>query len=153
MGRVVRPKFLAKTSAAERKSQRKHVRLADAAITERTQERYYIAVRELLPIVEKTQHLSHLDDNVRAWIENQWSAGQTLSFVSDALCGLHHFEPNTKRCIPGAWKLFRTWRKLEAPNRAPPFTRYLVYVMAQYAVCHDDLLFAALLLLGVFAFL
>ena len=63
------------------------------------------------------------------------------------------FQPSTKLCIPGTWKLFRTWRKLEAPNRAPPLTRDLVYVMAHYAVCHDDLIFETLLLLGFFAFL
>lgn len=153
MGRVVRPKFLAKTTTAERKAQRKNVILADAAITERTQERYYVALRRLLLTVEKTKHLSHLDDNISDWLERQWERGQTLSFVSDALCGLHHFEPSTKKCIPNTWKLFRTWRKLEAPNRAPPLTLDLVYVLAHHALHHDDLIFAALLLLGFFALL
>lgn len=153
MGRVVRPRFLARTTKTERRKQRKDVNLTDAAITVRTQTRYYTALRHLLPTVEKTAHLSHLDDNVSLWVEKQWKNGETISFVSDALCALHHFEPSTKRCIPNTWKLYRTWRKLESPNRAPPLTRQLVYVLAHYALCHDDLIFASLLLVGFFALL
>ena len=153
MVRVVRPRFLTRTTQKERRDQRKDVTLTDAAITERTQKRYYFAVRFLLPILQKVPHMGVLDDHISAWVEEQWKAGQTLSFVSDALCGLHHFEPSTKRTIGNTWKLFRTWRKLEAPNRAPPLTKEIVYAIAYYAISHDDLIFAALMLIGFFAML
>ena len=148
-----RPKLLTKTTRAERAKQRKGIVLADAAISARTQERYFLAVRCLLPIVQMTANLSTLDQDVCDWIEAQWSTGTTLSFVSDALCGIHHFEPFTKRQLPNSWKLFKTWRKVESPNRAPPLTPYILYGIANYAIDHSDLVFAGLLLLGFFAML
>ena len=98
-------------------------------------------------------NLAFLDEAVCDWIESHWKNGSTLSFVSDGLCGLHHFEPFTKRQIPGAWKLFKTWRKLEAPSRAPPLTQPIVYALAHYAVLHHDLALGAAILLGFFALL
>ena len=97
---VGRPKLLAKRTQAERRKQRKNILLVDAAISERTQERYYIAVRRLLPVLEKVRCNQQLDDMVADWVEAQWVAGETLHVVSDALCGLHHFEPYTKRWCP-----------------------------------------------------
>ena len=150
---VGRPKLLAKRTQAERRKQRKNILLVDAAISERTQARYYIAVRRLLPVLEKVRCNQQLDDMVADWVEAQWVAGETLHVVSDALCGLHHFEPYTKKLVPSAWKLFRTWRKLEAPNRAPPLTKYIIYSIAHYALMHNDLIFGGLLLLGFFGLL
>ena len=150
---AARPRFLERRTCKERRQQRKHIRLADAAISERTQERYYQAVRLLLPILEMVSTIYALDDAVADWVEQQWTQGQTLSLVSDALCGLHHFEPYTKKMIPSAWKLFKTWRKIESPNRAPPITKYIIYSIAHYAIMHNDLTFGTLLLLGFFALL
>ncbi|CAL1160405.1 unnamed protein product, partial [Cladocopium goreaui] len=115
--------------------------------------RYYDAMRKLLPTLEKVKGPPQLDDAVSDWVEKQWREGQTIHVVSDALCGLHHFEPYTKKLIPSAWKLFRTWRKLEAPNRAPPLTKYIIYSLAHYAMMHNDLVFGTLLLMGFFGLL
>ena len=150
---LVKPRFLAKTSQGERQKQRKGVLLIDAAITERTQERYYNAIRSLLPVVQRTRDLGTLDFDVSAWIEKQWEAGSALNHISDALCGLHHFEPFTKKQLPNSWKLFRTWRRIESPNRAPPLTSFILYSIAHYAAMHHDFAFAALILLGFFAML
>ena len=151
--RAGRPKFLTRRTRAERQKQRKDRILADAAISVRTQERYYDAMRKLLPTLEKVKGPPQLDDAVSDWVEKQWREGQTIHVVSDALCGLHHFEPYTKKLIPSAWKLFRTWRKLEAPNRAPPLTKYIIYSLAHYAMMHNDLVFGTLLLMGFFGLL
>lgn len=73
--------------------------------------------------------------------------------MSNALSGLHFFQPLTRRRIPTAWKLFATWKKLEWPARAPPLTCDIVLSLAYYALCHDDLVFASLLCLGFFTVL
>lgn len=147
------PRLVERRTQRERKRQRKHILLQDAAISPKTQERYYSAVRNLLPVLHTISSAFELDDAVAAWVEKQWQEGQTLYVVSDALCGLHHFEPYTKKLIPSAWKLFRTWRKIESPNRAPPITKYIIYSVANYAILHHDLIFGTLLLLGFFALL
>lgn len=55
--------------------------------------------------------------------------------------------------IPTAWKLLKVWRRVEAPNRAPPLTAQMVHAMAMYAEDHNNLVYAGLLLLGFFALL
>ena len=52
-----------------------------------------------------------------------------------------------------SWKLFGVWRKLESPGRAPPLTKEIIYSWANYAIEHQDLIFAGLILLGFFALL
>ena len=148
-----RPRFLERTTQRERRRQRLHIVLHDASISERTQERYYNAVRELLPVLESVGNSFELDDAVADWVEQKWRDGYSLYHINDALCGLHHFEPFTKRLIPSAWRLFRTWRKLESPNRAPPLTKFIIYSVANYAIMHNDSVFGSLILLGFFALL
>ena len=147
------PKLLFRTTQRERIVARKGINLSDATITKRTQERYYNAVRKLLPRIEKVDDASRLDSAVTDWVEHEWRTGATLSSVSDGLCGLVHFEPYTKKLIPSAWRLFKAWRRVESPNRAPPLTKDLVYAMAYYCVLHNDLALGALLLLAFFALL
>ncbi len=55
--------------------------------------------------------------------------------------------------VPTAWRLFRVWRKVEAPNRAPPLTKEVIYSMSLYALAHHNVLYAGMLLLGFFALL
>ena len=45
------------------------------------------------------------------------------------------------------------WRKVEAPNRAPPLTTALVESLIMYAVGHCDLQFACMLVLGFYGLL
>ena len=59
-----RPRFLERTAQRERRRQRLHIVLHDASISERTQERYYNAVRELLPVLESVGNSFELDDAV-----------------------------------------------------------------------------------------
>ena len=150
---VGRPKFVERTTRKERQKQRKDIVLYDAAISERTQECYFNGVRLLMPILVKVSTAFELDDAIADCVELQWKQGQSLYMVNDAFCGLHNFEPCAKRLAPSAWKLFRTWRKLESPNRAPPLTKYIIYSLAHHAIAHNDLVFGMLLLLGFFSLL
>ena len=97
--------------------------------------------------------LSQLDAAISDWVESMWTAGQPQYLVADALSGLSFYEPWTKRQFPNAWRLFSVWRKLEVPSRAPPFTAELIRSLATYAYRHDDLLFAAVFLLGFYGLL
>lgn len=144
---------MAKRTRAERIAQRRNIILRDAGITKKTQERYFWALSLLLPFLEHVHSTLELDERTCDWIQSSWDAGDALHIVSDGLCGLHHFEPWTKRLLPMAWKLFGIWKKLESPDRAPPLTFDIVYAWTNYALAHNQLIFAALLCLGFFGLL
>lgn len=153
MAKAVRWKFFARRTRQQRQQQRKSIVLKDAGITPKTQERYLAGLAQLLPILVHINNLLQLDEAICQWIQTQWENGESIHIVSDALCGLHFFEPWTKRGIPTAWRIFSTWRKLESPSRAPPLTSLIVYALSNYAVSQNDLHIAAMLLIGFFGLL
>ena len=146
-------KFCYRRSQAERVSERSTVKLWDAAITKKTQERYYIGLSRLLPLLLGVETALQMDEITADWVQDCWQQGESLHIVNDGLCGLHHYQPWTKTMVPTAWRLFRVWRKVEAPNRAPPLTAEIVHALSLYALAHDNLVFAGVLLLGFFALL
>ena len=145
MARAVKWQFVAKRSRAERIAQRRNVILRDAGITKKTQERYFWALSLLLPFLAEVTSTIGLDEQTCEWIQSSWEKG--------GLCGLHHFEPWTRRLVPMAWKMFATWKKLESPDRAPPLTITIIYAWTNYALAHNQIIFAALLCLGFFGLL
>ena len=147
------PRLIHKSTRKERKQARKGLDLAEASVTEKTRAGYQAGLRKLLPFLSDVESPSDLDTAVAEWVQLVWEDGESLYVVSNALCGLHFYEPLTKRCIPSAWRLFATWRKLEWPARAPPLTCGIVYSLSHYALCHQDLFFAALLCVGFFGLL
>ena len=110
-------------------------------------------MRQLLPFLKTLTNGHELDEAITDWIEQCWKEGETLGLINDALCGLHHFAPWTKKQIPQSWKLFAVWRKLEGPSRALPITANIVYCLANYALEHCDIIFAGMLLIGFFGLL
>lgn len=142
-----------KRTRAERQKQRRHIVLWDAGITPKTKLRYYMGLRLLLKSLPNVSGPLDMDERICDWIQECWEKGEGLYVVSDALCGLHHYEPWTKRMIPMSWKLFSVWRKLEGPDRAPPLVKTIIYSWANYAIAHRDLAFGALICLGFFALL
>ena len=127
------PRLIAgRFSRAERIRQRARIFLDDAALSDKTQVRYYAALRKLTPYVEKAKTEDLLDSWVCRWIRRMWREGEPLLTIGDGLSALHFFQPWSKRKIPHAWKLFAVWRKIEVPSRAPPLTWALVKAMAAY---------------------
>lgn len=132
---------------------RKGIRLRDAGITKQTQSRYYLAVREVTSLIDKSQNFAELDSDIADWIEYKFSHGYPINVVADCLSGIHFFLPQTRRQLPESWKLFGVWRKIEVPSRAPPITSDLLMAMASRALSLGRLDFATLLLLGFHCFL
>ena len=153
MKRPVKWRYNWKKTRKERRRERKNVILKDAGISEATQIRYYTGLSRLLPFLCHVSSMCTLDETICNWIQKAFEDGESLYVISDALCGLHHFEPWTRKRIPESWKVFSIWKKLEAPQRAPPLTAVLVYAFANLALARGDLYFAALLCLGFFGLL
>lgn len=148
MGRHLPRVLLAAKSQRERRRRRAGIRLRDYSITEKTRLRYEKAVARLLPFLESHQDLSDIDAILCDYIELQWSQGESLYFISDGLSGLHFYWPEIRGHLRNAWRCFKTWRRIEAPARAPPLTVMLVRAMISRAVHLNHLSFACLLALG-----
>lgn len=133
---------------SDRQAARKGILLEDVGITSATLERYFTAVSRLSPILEKVSTEFELDEMISEWIQLEFEDGTPLHMVGDALSGLHHFEPFTRKRIPKAWRLYGIWRKFEVPCRAPPLTQEIALAMAGWCIDRAELIMAALILLG-----
>jgi hypothetical protein len=96
-----------------------------------------------MPYLNDIDSCRDLDETISDWIQKCWEEGESLHIINDALCGLQHYHPWVKTRIPLSWRLFKVWRKVEAPNRAPPITLKVIEAWLMYAVDHNDLPFAA----------
>ena len=148
MPRTLPRVVLAARTPAGRRQQRLGIRLRDFTIQAKTKDRYTRAVAQLLPYLESQADLSDLDGLVSDWVEAQWARGASVSDIADALSGLHFFWPEIRGLLRSAWRLFRSWRRIECPQRAPPLTILLIRAMVAHAIWRDNLQFAAMLCLG-----
>ena len=96
--------FSGRFSRAERAKRRSRISLDDAALGDKTRERYYLALRKLLDHIGPCDELFVLDAKACDWIRKMWREGEPLLTIGDALSALHYYEPTTKRGIPHAWK-------------------------------------------------
>lgn len=84
---------------------------------------------------------------------SHWHAGTPLGTIGDALCGLHFFWPQVKGQLRGSWKLYKNWRRIEVPQRAPPLPRQICLALVGYFLHREQVFMAFLLALGFHAFL
>ena len=145
--------LLAGKSRADRQRKRAGIRLRDYTITEVTKRRYEGAVARILPHLEAQENLFDLDGILSDWIEYQWVKGEPLTLIADVLSGLHFFWPEIRGHLRQAWRLFKSWRRVETPARAPPLTRDLACAFIAKAVAAGKLALAALIGLGFHALL
>ena len=143
------PRILAgKPSRAERKRRRAHIILEDASLSAKTRARYLATLTKLTPWLDQVMPQHDLDDVICEWVEACWKTGEPLLTVGDGLSALHFYQPWTRRRLPHSWKLFRTWRRIEIPSRAPPLTLQLVRSMAAFELHNQNLEMATMLLLS-----
>ena len=135
-----------------RRRRRAGLSLHDAGISAKTRTRYYAGLRRILHIVQVVCSWESLDEQLADWVESQWREGESLGSVSDALCGLSFHLPLARTRIPEAWRLFRTWRRVEKPDRAPPLPSFILWGLVGFSI-RDWPRMAALLALGFHAML
>ena len=143
------PKWiLGRRSTAERARERRGIVLKDSLVKPKTLQQYYKYARKLLPIIRTARDESELDELLADHLEHLWEKGRPLYHASAGLCGLQFFMPWSKGKLVQTWKIFRIWRRLEVPCRAPPLPRDLLHAFAGKAIARGDLIFGALLLAG-----
>eukprot|EP00438_Fugacium_kawagutii_P020379 Skav214618 [mRNA] locus=scaffold961:36811:43741:- [translate_table: standard] len=87
------------------------------------------------------------------WVELKWETGAPLGTVGDALCGLQFYWPDIKASLKPAWRLYRIWRRLEIPCRAPPITAMIVRAFVNWLVDTGELTAAFLIALAFHTYL
>ena len=74
-----------------------------------------------------------MDEELSSYVEELWAAGDGLSQAEYTLASVHHFVPQLRGRIPGAWRKLKTWRRHELPRRAPPIPPIVVRGIAGLA--------------------
>ena len=133
---------------SERRQERRGKRLEDLAITKRTREAYYRGAKRLVAVLRSAADEEDIDEKVSQWIEKQWRLGGALFEINAALCGLQHYLPSTRKRPNHSWRLFRVWRRVETPVRAPPLPEKVAYSITHFAVEEGNLGFAAMIMFG-----
>ena len=144
---------LAGRSTAERISARAGICLKDCGLTLKTKLRYQAALRNLLPVIDSVASIDDLDPTCEDWVELQWSQGATLGSIGDALCGLQFYWPEVKGKLRGTWRLYKNWRRLEVPTRAPPISALIVQAFIGYLMRQEHYTGAFLIALGFHAYM
>ena len=81
-----KPRLIAgRFSRAERRRQRAHIHLDEAALTHKTQVRYYSALKKMVRFVELAKSEDHLDALLCRWIRKMWHSGEPL-LTMEAIC-------------------------------------------------------------------
>ena len=147
-------KYFAGTTGRRARAQlRRGLVLTEIGVSSKTQVRYSTAVSQVLSVIDGASSMEIIDDRISDWIQQKFSKGEPINIVADALSGLHHYIPLTRKKLPMSWKVFGVWRKHEIPSRAPPITADLVLAMASYHLQKGSFTFGTLLLLGFHCFL
>eukprot|EP00438_Fugacium_kawagutii_P009174 Skav206215 [mRNA] locus=scaffold1844:512197:519913:- [translate_table: standard] len=134
-----------------RRKRRQGLSLEDRGITASTRSRYYTAVRRVLPILENST--ADEDESLAMWIEDQYSEGEGITYVGDALSGLHHYCPQLRGRLSKSWRLFKLWRRIEKPAQAPPLPQSFAEAMISREIELGDLDMAVAIALGFFGML
>lgn len=150
---AVHRQVLAGRSSKERAQAREGISLRDSGITEKARIRYRGALALLLPFIVGISSTDELDQIVEEWIEMNWVKGNTLGQIGDALCGLQFYCPEFKGSLRGSWRLYKNWRRLEIPCRAPPISAQIVRAFITFLVDSDEVAGAFLIALAFHAYL
>eukprot|EP00435_Cladocopium_sp_Y103_P016708 s1499_g4.t1 len=153
MPRAVRRPIRKGKSLADRLAARHGISLRGVGIKPKTEQRYNSAVSLLLPILEEASTMDDLDPLCEDWIECQWSTGTPLGIIGDALCAVHFYWPQVQGYLRGAWKLYRNWRRIEVPQRAPPLPRWICRALVGFFLDREQPEMAFLLALGFHTYL
>ena len=151
------------TYGSQTKEGRKHVRktlgtLKSLTVQPKTKQRYDAGLQQFFDYLRKEgiqlpKRRDSMDPLVSDYLEFLWSEGEGRATASNFLAALQDFDPKLKGCLPGAWRLMKTWGAHQLPNRAPPMTETVLHAMVGWAVTHEHFSFAISLLVGFHALL
>ena len=140
------------------KQRRKLGTLRELTVQPATRRRYDLATNGFLAFL-RNEGLqlptvkTLVDPLVCDYLEHLWSSGAGRGLACDTLAGLQDLQPNLRNCLPGAWRLLKTWTVNEIPNRAPPLPEHVVLAMVGWSFFKGHVAFGISLLVGFFCML
>ena len=148
---------------AASKESRKKIRkklgsLKSLTVQPTTKKRYKQSLQEFFSFLQSENitlpnKREYMDALVSDYLEYMWSQGEGRSSASTFLAALQDFDPKLKNCLPGSWRLMKTWSIHEVPSRAPPMTESVLRAMIGWAIMHNHVTFAISLLVGFYGLL
>ena len=146
-------------SQEERAKQRRKLGpLRSLTVQPSTRSRYTKAVNGFLEFLRFNGHSlprerDHMDVLVCEYVEHLWSSGAGRAVASDTVAGLQDVTPKLRGCLPGSWRLLKTWAVNEVPNRAPPLPEHVLHAMCGWGIFHQHYGFALSLLVAYYGML
>lgn len=149
----------ANCSKQSRKEQRKSLgTLRSLTVQPKTKARYQESLSQFFAFL-RTEGLQlptkreRMDDLVSDYLEFLWAEGEGRAAASTFLAGLQDSDPKLKHCLPGAWRLLKTWAIHETPSRAPPVTEDVLKAMVGWSVQQEQPYFGLSLLVAFYGLL
>ena len=146
------------SKASQTKEERKKVRkslgtLKSLTVQPKTRERYSGALGKFFDFLAREgialpKNRDGMDGIVSDYLEFLWSEGEGRAEASNALAALQDADAKLRGCLPGSWRLLRTWNANEVPDRAPPMSEAVLTAMVGWGVMHEHYDFALSLLVG-----
>jgi len=152
-------RILEASKPQDRANQRRRLgTLRQLTVQPATRRRYDKAVDGFLAFLrsegqELPKNRDRVDPLVCEYVEHLWATGAGRAQACDTLAGLQDLQPNLRNCLPGAWRLLKTWHINEIPNRAPPLPEHVLQAMAGWAFFKGCFSFGVSLLLGFYSML
>eukprot|EP00435_Cladocopium_sp_Y103_P050034 s2053_g15.t1 len=152
-------KHLEGKSQRERKKIRKQMgSLKSLTLQPRTRQRYDKAKEKFYHFLQKNNvdlpwEKHQLDGLLCDYLEWLWANGEGRALASDTLASLQDTSPRIRGCIPGAWRLLKTWHVNEIPCRAPPLPERVLTSLAGFFIFHQRPDMALSVLLGFYTML
>lgn len=144
---------------AERAAQRSRLgTLRNLTVQPATRRRYEAALTRFMTFlrdegISLPTNKFLMDPLMCDYLEHLWATGQGRALASDTLAAVQDQQPNLRQCLPGAWRLMKTWNTNEIPNRAPPLPEHIVQAMAGWAFFGGHHSFGVSLLVCFYAML
>ena len=149
----------ANLAKAERKKVRKSLgSLKSLTVQPKTRERYQGALQRFFNFLSREgltlpKARDAMDGLVSDYIEHLWSEGEGRAEASNALAALQDADAKLRGCLPGSWRLLRTWNANEVPDRAPPMSETVLHAMVGWSIMHEHYDFGLSLLVGFYGLL
>ena len=133
-------------------------KLKDLTVQPKTKERYRASLTSFFAFLKKEnlqlpKKREAMDDLVSDYLEFLWSEGEGRATASTFMAGLQDYDPKLKNCLPGSWRLLKTWAIHETPTRAPPLTEDVLKAMVGWASLRDHFSFGLSLLVAFYGLL
>lgn len=146
-----------KTQKAERKKQRKGIKLRQSLVSSPLKIRYEQALIRITQFWAdanlSVSQVEDIDEAAAMWVENLFFEGEAKGLASDGLASLQHYLPQCCGQLRLSWKLVRAWQKIEPPTRVVPLSPLLTKAFAGACVLTGRIPQAAVILLAFDALL